>query len=282
MRAIAEFAMRSRMHAIGCSMAAAILPLLGWLSTVIVALVVLRHGVAAGSLVMLWTLLPLFVSLYVFGDPSSTLALVGTFVMALLLRQTVSWELVLVAAVVLSAVGAVVFELAAGDILARFTAYYLDYLAQMGQADLIAERDASAVLLGFFALGQAYAMLIMLIIARWCQSALYNPGGFKKEFHQLRLSPVISAGVLAAMLLCLVFPEQLGRWLPLLTVPLIFASLGLIHWLLAFKELSKNWVAGFYAGLVLLFQLVYPFLASLALMDSWFDIRKKLQTIQED
>jgi len=32
----------------------------------------------------------------------------------------------------------------------------------------------------------------------------------------------------------------------------------------------------------LLFQIVYPFLASFALMDSWFDIRNRIETIQKD
>ena len=278
--------MRSRTHAIGTSMVAAILPFLGWLSTVIVALVVLRQGALAGSLVLLWTMLPLGVVLYLVGDPSPAMALVGTFALALLLRQTTSWELVFGASVLLSTLAAFVFELTAADILVRFVEFYLDYLQRVGQGGLLEQGEAATVLLGFFALGQAYAMLIMLIVARWCQSALYNPNGFSKEFHQLRLSPAFSVVTVGAMLVCFMFSEQLGRWLPLLTVPLIFAALGLVHWLFAYKKLSNNWVAGFYAGLILLFQLVYPFLASLALMDSLFNIRNKIsnkiQTNQED
>ena len=125
-------------------------------------------------------------------------------------------------------------------------------------------------------------MLLMLVIARWCQSALYNPQAFSKEFHGIRLSPAVSATMVGAMLVCFVFPEQLGRWLPILTVPLVFAALGLAHWWFAYKKISNNWVVGFYSALVLLSQLVYPFLASLALMDSWFDIRERIRTIQED
>ena len=274
--------MRSRTHAIGTSMAAALLPFLGWLSTVIVALVVLRQGALAGSLVLLWTLLPLGAVLYLVGDPSPTLALVGTFVIAVMLRQTMSWELVLGATVLLSATAAFVFELTASDVLVRFVEFYLDYLQRVGQGGVLEQSEAASVLLGFFALGQAYAMLIMLIVARWCQSALYNPNGLSKEFHQLRLSPAFSVVMVSAMLLCFAFSEQLGRWLPLLTVPLIFAALGLVHWLFAYKKLSGNWVAGFYTGLILLFQFVYPFLASLALMDSLFNIRNKIQPNQED
>jgi hypothetical protein len=78
------------------------------------------------------------------------------------------------------------------------------------------------------------------------------------------------------------FGDQLGRWLPLLTVPLVFASIGLVHWLIVNRGLSKTWVVGFYGSLALLFQIVYPFLASFALMDSLFDIRNRIETIQKD
>ncbi len=282
MKWLAEFAMRSRWHAILTSMLAAVLPLLGWVSTVIVVLVALRHGAAAGSLILLWTLLPVGALFYFVGDPSTIITLVGAFMMAILLRSTVSWELVLVTAVVVAAGGALIFEFAAVDILAQFVDFYISYLEKVGDGVVIEPAMAQTVLLGFLALGQAYAMLVMLVIARWLQSALYNPGGFKKEFHGLRLSPALSGVLVAAMLVCFLFPEQLGRWLPLLTVPLIFAALGLVHWSFTHKSLSKNWVTGFYACLVLLVQLVYPFLASLALMDSWFNLRSRIQSVKED
>ena len=282
MRAIAEFAMRGSAYATALSMVAAALPLLGWLSTVIVALVCLRTGIAAGSMILLWTMLPVGVAFYFVGDPTPMIALLGTGIMAMLLRQTRSWELVLLASVVFSGVGAVIFEFGAAGILDRFVQFYIDYLAQVDASVVVDPADARKLLMSFFALGQAYSMVIMLIIARWCQSALYNPGGFRTEFHQLRLSPAVSGSIVLAMAVCYMFGDLLGRWLPLLTVPLVFASIGLAHWLMANRELSKNWVAGFYGSLVLLFQIVYPFLAALALMDSWFDIRNRIKTIQKD
>ena len=267
---------------IATSMIAAVVPFLGWLSTVIVTLVCLRQGAAAGGFVLLWTLLPVGVGLYLVGDPSPLIALLSTFVLATLLRQTMSWELVLLASVVLAALGTLIFELTASGVLERVAEYYVEYLSQVDASLTIDPAEAKTLLLGFFGMGQAYAMLILLIIARWCQSALYNPGGFQKEFHQLRLSPMSSAAVVAAMIICFMFDELLGQWLPLLTVPLIFAALGLVHWLIASRALSSRWVVALYTCLVLLFQLVYPFLASLALMDSWLNVRNRLQTSQKD
>ena len=98
--------MRGSAYATALSMVAAALPLLGWLSTVIVALVCLRTGIAAGSMILLWTMLPVGVAFYFVGDPTPMIALLGTGIMAMLLRQTRSWELVLLASVVFSGVGA--------------------------------------------------------------------------------------------------------------------------------------------------------------------------------
>ena len=274
--------MRSRAHAIATSMIAALLPFLSWFSTVVVALVCLRHGIAAGATVLIWTVLPIGVGLYFSGDPTPGLWLLGTFLLAILLRQTMSLELVLVAAVVLAALSTLIFELTASGALERLAEFYVEYLNQIDGSLVITMEEARTLLLGFFGLGQGFLMLVLLIIARWCQSALYNPGGFSKEFHQLRLSPGISVALIAGMGVCYTFSEQLGQWMPLLTVPLIMAALGLAHWFVASRELSSRWLVGLYAGLVLLSQLVYPFLASLALMDSWFNIRNRLKMIEKD
>ena len=267
--------MRGRWHAIGTSVTLAWLPLLGWLSTVVVALVALRMGTAAGSLVFLWTLLPVGVVLYLVGDPSPAITLAGTFLMALILRRTGSWEQVLAASLVLSASGALLFEMTATDVLARLEEY-VSYFQGINGAVTLEPEDVQTAFIHFFALGQACAMLALLLVARWCQSALYNPGGFGKEFRALRLSPMLGAGIVALILLSAIFPAQLGRWLPLLTVALAFAGLALVHWFFDLRQLSGGWTAALYGCLILLFQLVYPVLMALALVDSCFDVRARV------
>lgn len=282
MHGLAQFAMRSRLHAIAISLIAAAIPPLAWLSTIIVALVCLRHGVVTGSMLVLWTILPMGGWVYVSGDPSVLLTLVSTAGLALLLRKTLSWEVVLMASLVFSAISAGMFEWLAPGVIDRLIQIYMEYLQQLDASMQVSAEDAQAVLVGFFALGQALAMMVLLIIARWCQSGLYNPGGFKKEFHQLRLSSGFAAVIVAMMMLCFVFNEVLGRWLLLLTVPLLFSGLSFVHWFMAEKKLSKSWAIVFYVALLLLFQLVYPLLASIALMDSWFNLRNRIQTSQKD
>ncbi len=275
MRAIAEFAMRGRGHAIGTSVLSACFPLLNWLSAAIVGLVVLRKGGVEGAMVLLWTLLPLGAALYLFGNPTPVIFLFGTALLALVLRETVSWELTLAAAVGFSAIGSLVFEYTAAEVLVLIVEMYVDYLRQIPVE--ITYEAARKAIIGFFAMGQAYAMLALLVLARWWQSQLYNPGGFRQEFHQLRMSPLMSSGYLVVLVVCFVFSNLLGRWVPLLTVPLMFCGLALIHWGFGYRSVSANWVFAFYLLLVLFFQFIYPLVAALALMDSYLDLRKRIE-----
>jgi hypothetical protein len=264
MRAIAEFVMRGRRHAVGVTLVSTSLPLLNWLGTAIVSLVILRKGPVEGLMVLMWALIPLGIALYLVGDPSPVIAMLGTAILAYVLRVTMSWEATLAIAVLVSAGGSLVFELSATEVLAAIVELTFE--------------EAKSAIMGFFAMGQAYAMLAFLVLARWWQSQLYNPGGFGREFHQLRMSPLLSAVLVCMMLICFVFNEYLGRWIPLLTVPLIISALAFVHWLIGSRMLSGNWVLGFYLLLAVLFQVVYPLLASLALMDSWFDLRTRFQS----
>jgi len=282
MRALAEFAMRGRNYAIGVAVVSGSLPLLNWLCSAIVGLVILRKGLLEGLLVLLWALIPMGLAVYYFGDPSSVIALIGTAMLAYVLRVTVSWEVTFALAVVISVVGSLIFEQMGAEVLADIVEFYMGYVAQIAAelqtTDELSYEAAQTFIMGFFAMGQAYSMLLFLILARWLQSQLYNPGGFKKEFHQLRLSPLMSGILIALLLICFVFNEQLGRWIPVLFVPLVMMALSLVHWMMSYRKLTGPWVFGFYILLLLLFQVIYLLLASLALMDSWFNLRARIQS----
>jgi len=266
--------MRGRSQAIGAAVITTALPLLNWLGTAIVSLVILRKGASEGLLVLGCAILPLAIATYYVGDPSAIIALIGTALMAYLLRVTVSWEVTLVSVIVIAGVGSLVFEFTAVEIVKAIVEWYRELTSGV---DMTFE-EAKSMMLGFFAMGQAYAMLALLILARWWQSSLYNPGGFQEEFHQLRLSPVISTPLVLTMFVCFYFSEQLGRWIPLLTVPLILSAVAFVHWAIKFKSLTTGWLVTFYMLVLLLFQLVYPVLAAIALLDSWVNLREKIQS----
>ena len=278
MQAIAEFAMRSRAHAIGTSLLAGILPLLGWLSLVIVALVCLRQGVMAGSIVLLWTILPFSVQTYMFGDPN-LFSLFGIFCLAGLLRIKPSWEVVLMVAVVYSICAGLIFE---WQVLEKFLAVYSVYFDRLQMPEAFTARELEMLVVNSVVMLVAFGMIAMLFLARWCQAALYNPGGFRKEFHQIRLSQTAGIIFLLALIISYVFDDLLGRWLPVLTLPLVIAALSLVHFLIAVKQLSTRWLVAFYLTLLLFGQLLFPLLIFLGLLDSALNLRTRLQPIQKD
>ncbi len=270
--------MRGRPHAIGAAFVCGLLPPLNWLGSAIVSLVLLRRGASEGGFVLMWAALPIAVGVYLVGDPTPALMLLSGAIMAYLLRITLSWEVTIVAAMVMAGLGSFVLQWTGAEFLKQFVQVYLEYLKESQlEAAAITEADATRVILSLFAMGQSYILLLILVLARWWQSVLYNPGGFREEFHSIRLSPTSSSTLVVLMLVCIVFSEQLGRWLPLLSVPLIFSAVALVHWLMARRNLSGGWTFAFYFGLIVFYQLLYPVLASMALVDSWLDIRSRMR-----
>ncbi len=273
-------------------MVCASLPLLHWLSIAIISLVILRKGPAEGAFVLLWSCLPVAILLYLTGDPGPAIAFLGSAALAWLLRVTVSWQLILVSAVVITAIGSVIFELVSGTTFDQFTELYLAVADEAAGQNAVTlsgleaeERFASMrdLMIGFFAMSQCAAMFAFLALARWWQSALYNPGGFQQEMHQLRLAPVVAAGLLGLVLVCLTIGSSgLARWVPLLLVPLVIAGVCFIHWLVAEKAMAGNWLVGMYISVLFLAQLMYPVLAFIALTDSWLDLRKRIRLDREE
>ena len=119
--------------------------------------------------------------------------------------------------------------------------------------------------------------IAVLSLARWWQSCLYNPSGFGSEFHSLRLPPLVSMAAVLAVIFCLVFLDRLGVWVPFVVSPLFIAGLGLVHWTFEAAKIPSFWLIGFYMGLFLFFQLFFPVLTSIAIIDSFFDLRSRFK-----
>jgi uncharacterized protein YybS (DUF2232 family) len=117
----------------------------------------------------------------------------------------------------------------------------------------------------------------MTMLARSWQAGLYNPGGFRTEFHALRLSPVIAVICVAIMVggsLIGLNPMLMG-WAG--GLPLIMAGLGLVHGAVGRKGLSVQWLVLFYMALVFLGPSLMIVLLVLAFVDSWLDIRGRMK-----
>ena len=281
MRALAEFIMRGRMQATLVVVGSAALPLLFWLSVAASSLVLLRRGPRDAVGILAWAMLPAL-AWWHFGDPRILLVMLGTLGLALLLRAGLSWARVLLVSIALGLVygvtlGAVfsqpINELAAE--LHKLMPQMFDGVYQKMSVDEQTRLQAlvAPVLTGLMAALLQIVSLLCLMLGRYWQAALYNPGGFGLEFRALRLPPVMAFGLLAVMLLGSNLGLELAMLTPLCSVPLAFAGVALLHGLAAAGRLSRFWLVGLYVSLLLFLQLIYPLLVVLATVDSLIDFR---------
>ena len=98
MRALAEFVMKDRRSAIIAVLLLGLVPMLNLLSPVIVGLTMLRKGWNDALAILVWALLPIGAYAYI-GDVVPLILLLGVTLLAAALRQTQSWEVSLLGAV---------------------------------------------------------------------------------------------------------------------------------------------------------------------------------------
>lgn len=288
MRALAEFIMRGRMQATLVVVVSAALPLLFWLSAAAGSLVLLRRGWSDAAGILAWALLPA-IGWWYFGEPRTLLVLLGALSLALLLRASLSWNRVLLCSVALG----LVYGLVLGAVfrepieamaleLQKLMPQMLDGVHQQLSVDERARLDSliAPVLTGLIAALLQIVSLLSLILGRYWQALLYNPGGFGREFRALRLPIPLAMLLLVGMLLGPNLGPQMAMLTPLCSVPLAFAGIALLHGLVAQGRMAKFWLVGLYITLLLFLQLTYPLLVVLAIVDSLLDFRGRFERQQ--
>lgn len=281
MRALADFVMRGRLQATFAVVIAAALPMLFWVSAAAGSLVLLRRGINDALGIVVWALLPTLLWWY-FGEPRPLLVLFGTLVLAVVLRASVSWTRVLLASVLLGVLYGLIIDAVFGETVKRNAAELLELMPQMlGEAYQQMSADEQArvgnlltpVLTGLMAALLQLLSLLSLLLGRYWQALLYNPGGFAREFRAVRLPAPIAVALLVGIFLLPGLGIELAMLTPLCSVPLAFAGVALLHGLVAQQRLGRFWLVGLYVSLLLFMQLVYPLLVVLAVVDSLFDFR---------
>jgi hypothetical protein len=275
MRSLAEFIMKGRRQAIVAVVLTGAVPPVYFISPVIVGLVILRKGLNEALLLMvaamlsmaLWAVYPsMAMDQQVNLMPYMLLFSVSG--MALVLRATQSWQLTVLLTVLVGLGFEIYLRLQPAAVETLLT--QLDELMmQNGVANTVG-RDQ---LVALIAMIQTVMALLLLIWSRWLQAILYNPGGFRQEFHSLRIEN--RAALLLVLLLLLsglgiVVPET---WYGYFSIPFMVAGVGLVHGTVALKHMSPLWLFAFY----IVFPVINQLLVLLALADSWYDFRKHMR-----
>ncbi|QQS55248.1 MAG: DUF2232 domain-containing protein [Candidatus Competibacteraceae bacterium] len=297
MKSIAVFIMRGRFAAVLIAAPTAVLfwlfPPILIVSGAVVALVTLRRGAAEGALLAVLAglgagaLAGLVLGLGAMWPMLSVLLACWAplWVLASLLRATVSLSVTLRAAALLGLLGVGGFYLMLGDP-AVWWSQVLDGLRQglttlpSGERATLEQlldllRSWAPLLPGQVVSAALLFVLAGLLLGRWWQALLFHPGGFRPEFHQLRLGRP-----LALLALALFGAALLSGWPVLSNLVLVLGTLysvqgiAVAHALVFKLRLSPAWLLLLYLLLVpLLSQLVM----ALGIADAWADFRTRVR-----
>jgi len=294
MRFLANYIMRGPLQAVVVTSVTALLglllPPLGYLSGAAVGLVSLRLGLRAALKVVAGaTLATAALGLLLVGNPLAPLAFLLVLWLPLLvtshsLRRTANLARSLWLAALFGATVVVGFH-AAVDIPAQWWSGFLQRMLEQATPEQLAVlqpvlAEVARLMTGLLAAAVALGIALSLLLARYWQAALYNPGGFRAEFHGLRLGK--AAGLVLVVLLVPAWMAQPGLQLltdllPLALLLHLLQGIALVHALVAMSSASVGWLVAMYVllGLPMVMTQTALTLAVAGFVDNWMDFRAR-------
>ena len=302
MRAIAAYILRGGLRATSVAVIAAVfsmavMPLIH-ISGASVGLVTLRDGVlnglkiSLGAVLVIWALGLLSSLQAVPMQLFIAVVFVGVWLPAVLcaavLRNRRDLGTALMAAGAYSFAMLLMMYLALGDVTGWWrevlsTAFQMTLAnspSAMNAADVTRAVDSLAEMMGgLLAMGMVISIMINLCLARWWQAAIYNPGGFRQEFIQLRLDRRLALVALFVLVLGSIVSGSvngLGRDIMFLIMAMFsLQGLALAHAIATAKNANTLWIIMLYVLLMIMTLPVVMVLAAMGLTDSWMDFRKR-------
>ncbi|PMR76645.1 hypothetical protein [Billgrantia endophytica] len=276
---IARWLMRGTPYAAGGAALAAIIPWLFWFGAAIVALATLRRGLAPAVPVLVAAAVPAG-WWWVQGDAIPLASVLLVTLMAVVLRARMRWSEALIVGTVAGAamiqLGVFVPPGGTGPLLEQLRQGSSEVdrmLTELTRQGYDAEELATLLIGGITGLMVMVAAVGCLALARSWQAGLYNPGGFRQEFHAFRLT-VRELGllvVLGVIGMVLGIPS-LGM---LAWVPLLVAGIALVHGFVGAKGMNGLWLIAFYLLLITTWPMILIVLLA-AFIDVFADFRGRL------
>ncbi len=300
MHALAKYIMRGPVQALLVTATLALvslIPVLGMVSVLsgaAVALVTLRHGAKQGLMVLLGASLVTSIFMYfvfgtmVLGLMFALLLWLPLLGLALVLRSSRSWSMVLDAAAAIGITGIALFYLFVGDPLKFWLmtlGKVLEFLSAQGgmtEMDKIAPQIPIMAewITGMLAAALVMGLVLSMMLARWWQSLLFNSWGFQQEFYGLRQSKMAAFTVLLILTFSLFDLGVLSNFAGdiMITVVVVYSIVGLalIHALVARSGKHSAWLVGIYVLMFIMLPHMLMALASIGFADSWLDFRSRL------
>ncbi len=280
MKGLAAFVMRGRFQALMVTVAGAGSLLFCWISAAVLALITLRKGAGSGAWLLAWALLPSGALLYAYGDSGPLALLVGTTILAMVLRATVSLPLAVLACVPVGALTGLGLVVYGGEYLDQVVTVFGQFLGTLeqqlssGGEPVVLPRPDARQIAGMLGAGTATSSVLCLLLARYWQAALYNPGGFGQEFKALYYPPAQTASLALGAIALVSMGPQYRTWAVICMLPLALTGLALVHARATWRGQGKGWLIGFYVAW-LFFDPVKLLVVFVAIVDSWFNFRQR-------
>lgn len=227
------------------------------------------------------------------GVPPATIAVtvlmlwVPCWLISLVLRRTVNLAGAMLAAAVLGLLTLVLIYVVAGDPAPWWYEHLLLIRSTLEEAGLFPKgvsvdvllQDLSRLMTGVVVASLALGAVCGLLLGRWWQALLVNPGGLRTEFHNLRFPQTPGLVVLALMIFTQFAStpasDMAAQVVLIMLVPYLFAGLAVLHGLVAQHGRGKGWLIAVYALLSIIPQTAL-LLSGLGLIDTWVDFRRRL------
>jgi hypothetical protein len=294
MAKLAAFVMAGRWQAtstvIGFALLGLLLPPLTLLSGAALALVGLRLG--AGQ--ALSVLAPALVAVTVVSAFTTGHAWIGAIyglaqwgpvlALALALRHSFSLAFALLTATAVGLLAVAGIEILAPGIEPLWT-NLLDQTVRpaLMQAQLPTETvdallaQTARVMTGAVVAATLLSLALTLLLARWWQALLYNPGGFRNEFVGLALGRPAAGITLGLAVGAMLTKASLLIELALVGSAVFFLQgMAVTHAMLAKSAYPGLWLAGVYGLLLLALPQTMAGLATLGAVDAFADFRARL------
>lgn len=289
MKTFGAWLIRSRRNAALLAFAFVFLPILHWFSVIIMALITLRRGVKEGALILISMLVAMALLALASGNSAviynMALAAILVWLLAIILRHTHSWSLLLLVSAGLAIFAIMVIHWYIKDINVWWQHTMLDYFQQVGtnMPMTMLQQKHAIIYLSKIATGIQTATLLLfnlmcLLLARYWQATLYNPGGLRAELHAIRMPPWASLCLLTllAMVWWLQMPLLIDL-LPVVFLPFICAGLSLIHFAIVARKMHWLWLLVLYVLLIFALPYVCVTLVIFALVDSLMNLRQRFK-----
>jgi len=294
MKAMAEYAMRGRLHAASLASLFAILslilPPLSYISGALVALVTMRRGISEGGVIAVISALVLSVvaqvstGSMVIGFVFALMVWFPVWILSIVLRNTVSLMKTVSVAALISAIAVIAFHSMVGDTvswwLGMIDQLFVEAFKQSGadvtQIEMMRENMAK-FMTGLMATAFFLSMVLSMFLGRWWQAILYNPGGFKVEFHSFRLDKVIAIIGSLVLIWASINSAPGGIAIDLSFVISVYGSLAglaLIHHWFDSRQFNKAWLITLYMLLLFIAPQLLVILAIVGFADAWLNIRR--------